>query len=610
MLIERIWSKQPGKWFCLATIKNMGAGETPKEYWFKRHQLKTKLSDKLEEFNAKKLNVFFVPHGFKEPKRKKSYAVPGHILYADDVPAPEHLDVVPTWIVQSSPGKHYGFWLCDEVVDEPTNQAWTYHIGADKGGWDFGQLLRVPGSKNRKTKYGPKFPTVKFVGGSDRSYSRDKFKVKSVVERANGHDHGNSTYLKWEAKLKASTRKALLASSTGGQDRSKVLWRLNKELIEAGVPSASAFKILRATVWNKFKDRRDGDERLKGELKKSVGQKLNSHVLQLPELFQKTMAEVEAESFDWLWYPYMARGELTIVEGDPGVGKSWLVQKVCGQLASGKAHKLPSPTKKFHRPLRVMFFDHENSAGHVMKPRLVANGCTMLENIRQEDAVLSMLDEEHVTAIMERLEELQPDVIVFDTLSSYLGNTDPNNSVSVANALASFKRIARQFNCSVVVIRHMNKGKEKALYRGQGNITFTGTARCCVSVGWSDNDKDERLFAVNKINVARMPPPRAYSLTDIGNDMAKLEWGEERPELNADDIINLPRPKDAVGETADDWLKEQLESGLKYRDEIMTVGGNHGYLEKAIMAAARRLNVDSRQKGFGKKKRVIWTLPG
>ena len=608
MLVQRIWSKQPGRWFCLASIKKMGAGEKPKLHWIKSTLVKAELAAKLDELNAQKLNVFFCPHGFTKKRRLKKYAVPGHIIYADD--APFTTPIEPTWRVESSPGKHYGFWWTDEVADESTNQAWTYLIGADAGGWDHTQLLRVPGSRNRKPQYGPKFPLVRTKGGSDKQVKLSDIRALLPRKKRKTDADASDVYSKWEGKLKASTRQALLASKTGGEDRSRVLWRLNKELLEAGVPSLSVFRILRTTVWNKFRDRPDGDQQLKKELAKSVKEKLGSAAaVYVPELFAKSMEEVELEQYDWLWYPYLARREMTILEGDPGVGKSWLIHSIAAKLASGKAHTLPSPKPKKHKPLMVVFFDGENPSGVVMKPRLIANGCTRMDKIYQEEQPLNMLDEGHITAINERLAELKPDLVIFDTLSKYLGETDPNNTVSVAQALQQFVGLARRLNAAVCVVRHMNKGKEKALYRGQGSITFTGTARVCISVGWSDQSADERLFAVNKINVAKMPPARAYSLRDIGDDMAVLEFGEERKDLSADDIISLQKFKSEVDTSVDEWLEHELESGETNSAKIIEAGSRRGYNESNVMAAARRLKVESKQSGFGSKKRVDWKLP-
>jgi hypothetical protein len=609
MLITEIWSKQQGKWFCLASLTKTRSGEKPKVYWFKRHQFPT-VGDKVDALNALKLNVYFCPHGFKEKRRTKQNAEPGYVLYADlDETAPSACKVEPTWVIESSPKRYVGLWQTDEIADEKVNQLWTYANNADRGGWDYGQLLRVPGTRNGKY---PARPLVRSRGGSGTVYRlRDLRKLmpaKKTQELSEG-DVASSTYATYEKKLKATTRSLLLAQKVNGEDRSKTLWRLNKDLIEAGVPTGAAFKILRATVWNKFRDRDGGDVQLKKELSKSVGEKLRSPVADIPQLFPKSMAEVELEKIDWIWYPYLARRELTILEGDPGVGKSWLIQMVGRHLADGDLLPGPKPIK--HKPMTVVFFDFENTMGTVMKARLATNGMRRFGNFFQDDSMVDMMSEESLTAVHERLAELKPDLVVFDTLANYLGGTDGRDAISVSSALQQFRGIASKYNCPVCVLRHLNKGnsQEKAIYRGNGSIAFSGTARVCISVGYSPDDPDERLFAVNKINVAKVPPTRSYRITSAKEgDVGIFEWGDERLDMTADDIVKVARTVKSSDMGCADWLAEFLKDEGD-QDKVMRAADGKGFMEKDVRRASKQLGVVVKGVGFGKKKRSIWTLP-
>jgi hypothetical protein len=102
-------------------------------------------------------NVYFCPHGFSHAKRRKEFAVPPRCLFADlDEVDPEAITWVPTIAIESSPARYVGLWLTSEPTSEQLNRRLTYAIGADRGGWDFTQVLRVPGTINHK--YVPSVP--------------------------------------------------------------------------------------------------------------------------------------------------------------------------------------------------------------------------------------------------------------------------------------------------------------------------------------------------------------------------------------------------------------------------------------------------------------------
>jgi hypothetical protein len=102
-------------------------------------------------------DVYFCPHGFSQPTRRKEFTVAPCCLYADlDEVDPEAINWIPTIAIESSPGRYVGLWLTDGTVSEDLNRRLTYAVGADRGGWDFTQVLRVPGTLNHK--YLPSVP--------------------------------------------------------------------------------------------------------------------------------------------------------------------------------------------------------------------------------------------------------------------------------------------------------------------------------------------------------------------------------------------------------------------------------------------------------------------
>jgi hypothetical protein len=144
-LVTRLWAKQPGAVFCISTKSEVGGW---RDHFFGR----TEMDDMERLVQARRdHDVYFCPHGFSRPTRRKQFAVSPCCLYADlDEVDPEAIAWIPTIAIESSPGRYVGVWVTDRPIREQLNRRLTYTIGADRGGWDFTQVLRVPGTLNHK----------------------------------------------------------------------------------------------------------------------------------------------------------------------------------------------------------------------------------------------------------------------------------------------------------------------------------------------------------------------------------------------------------------------------------------------------------------------------
>lgn len=565
-MLKKIWSRQPGKYFCLVSTTGIGKRWREKRHWFTRAEF-----DKAKRLILKLRSthhLFFCPHGFSRRRRTTEASVLGHWLYSDIDNG--SLDIVkPTIALETSPGRHAGFWYVGEEVAPSLNQALTQRIGGDAGGWDLTQLLRAPGSYNRKYNDNPH---VSVVWSNGPTYKLADLKLSPAAATTKP-----DLYQKWERKLPPFVRKTLMTEAKPGQ-RSEILWKMNAQMLEAGIPSHIIFKLIRNTSWNKFTT----DEQLKKELARAVGKKLKKPTTE--PLVAANLASVKVEKFDWLWQPYFARRELTIVEGDPGVGKSWLIEIIAAHLATGRQ----LPDAEALPPQKVLFFDNENDPGTVMKQRLLWNGFKDLSNFFQVDRIVSMgQDYELVTDLVKNV---APDLIVFDVMSNYLGVGDSHNAVESTQMLQRFRQLARDFNCSVVVLRHLRKGTaDKAIYAGQGSIAFTGTARVVLSVGYSDRDQDERLFIVSKTNIAGYTPARSFTLTTQGKKC--LLKFSDIVHCSAEDVVNAKRKLPEEDEDLVDWLRDQLTEPRKLSDLLRGCS----YTEVALRRALTKMGAKERR---------------
>jgi hypothetical protein len=280
----------------------------------------------------------------------------------------------------------------------------------------------------------------------------------------------------------------------------------------------------------------------------------------------RPMSAFEERDIEWIWYPYLARGELTIIEGDPEAKKSFMIQAVARRLVDG--FKLPSKWPDLQaKPGKVVFFDTENDAETVLKKRfrhlrLREEGSIYVEHIPFE------MSEKNIDDILIELNHIRPLMVVFDTMNDYF-DREANTSIGrdVAQALQPFKKMAKELNCAVVLVRHLTKGTGKAMYRGSGSITFAGKARIVIAVAPHPEIEDVTCMALTKSSNAPKPKALTYHVenraTPEDRSAFRFQWGEE-VNLSAEDILNPQNPPGRPPkerDDAEDWLREQLRKG-------------------------------------------------
>ena len=617
--IINLWSKIPGDWFFLSTKSNDGRW---RDHAFSRDDIRN-----IRDFIRKNIDkdVYFCPHGFTAPKRREENAAEIRTLWADlDESDPRKIIVKPTLAIESSPGRYAAIWLLQgPLKDKELNRRLTYFVGADKGGWGLTKVLRVPGTRNYKYKAQP---TVDVMWSMDLEY--DETKLARVI----GETLDVAEVLKkYERVLAPSVLHELMAGTPSPGKRSEVLWKLEHELATAGMTREEIIICIKASPWNKFKGRRDEEAQIGREVDKILLQRQYHRDDEgKPNPFLTTsLAEVKEEKINWLWYPFFARGELTIVEGDPGVGKSYMVQMVAKALCDndklpdasrlrvngGKSMKIQfNHAKDVDGP--VVYFDMENNAATVTKKRMRNNGLIRYDRFYQEETPFSIDNVRVFDQVLEAVEKLKPSLIVFDTINTYIGKADTHNSAETQQAFAQFKLIARKFNCCVVAIRHLTKGSRdgKAIYRGQGSIAFTGMARVVLSVGVSPLDSNERICAVTKLNVAKQPPALVFSIDSLPDtladqDRSRFRW-HEWCNITSDELLEAKMDKrtSEAALDAEAFVLERLSTGDVESGQLSADAEARGISARTLRRVLAKLGAQSIRKRFGGK--TSWRLRG
>lgn len=625
MLITDIWAQQPGKFFCLST---KSAGRQFKDHFFSREEFGD-IRQFLRDYDDH--DIYFCPHGFNRRVRQKSEAVIPNLLWADlDFVNPKDIKPKPTIAIESSPGRWVGLWVLNGPMTEELNRRLTYAVDADHGGWDLTQLLRVPGTRNYKYAAQPKV-RVAWKDGKTWTVKRIEKYLPPPEEGEEGeHLSAAEVFEKYESELPRWVRRELLAKKTVGRsDRSEMLWKLENACVEAGMTLDEAFAVIKRSGWNKFAGRRNEDEQLRRELSKVVENQFKERPKGKEKLHRKSdeeesrdekggiftirsMQEIKEEKIDWLWYPYLARKTLSILEGDPGLGKSYMAMIVAASIAEGK--RLPCVHKgkpKAHGP--VVYCDIENNAASVTKVRLKYNGFDNLGNYYPIEQAFSIDDEDAIGELCEHLEVIQPALVVFDTLNTYIGRADTHKASEATQAMGIFKQIADEFNCAVLLIRHLTKGSGSAMYRGQGSVAFSGSARVTMCVGVDPDDSETRVMAIVKGNLAPDPGGLAFRIEAKEKDRSEFTW-EGFNRLTAQEVMDASTEARTKGKQGDgiqdamEFLEATITGAAVEVEKLYRMAEKRSIPKKMIDRAAQRMKITKKSKGKGEAKTQTWEI--
>ena len=190
------------------------------------------------------------------------------------------------------------------------------------------------------------------------------------------------------------------------------------------------------------------------------------------------MSEVQSQEIEWLWYPFIPYGKLTIIQGDPGDGKTTMVLNLAAKLSKGEAL---DENMKVTEPVNVIYQTAEDGLADTVKPRLELADCERIIVIDESDKSLSMVDERLEQAIVRTGARL----LILDPIQAYLGGgMDMNRANEARDMTKKLGALAEKTKCAIILIGHMNKASgNKAAYRGMGSIDFFAVARSVLLVG-------------------------------------------------------------------------------------------------------------------------------
>lgn len=290
------------------------------------------------------------------------------------------------------------------------------------------------------------------------------------------------------------------------------------------------------------------------------------------------LSEIEAKSVDWLWEPYLPKGMLALLSGDPGCGKTYLSLAIAAALSNGK---IPG-TQKPCDPVSTIYLSQENSAEYVLRPRFDSLGgdCSRLHLL---PGAITLDD----TYTLERaIVEARADLLIVDPIQSYLGaSVDAHRSNETRPILDGLAELAAKYDCCILLVRHLSKSSGgRAIHRGLGSIDITGAARTELLAGSASGNAEERAMIQIKNNLGPYGDTLGYTIGESG-----FAW-TGKSDLTINDLF-APDYGDS-GQTQHDravaYVKAELASGPKLQSEIVSKAG---YSARTLQRAAKEIGV-------------------
>ena len=303
------------------------------------------------------------------------------------------------------------------------------------------------------------------------------------------------------------------------------------------------------------------------------------------------MDQVEVEELECLFYPFIPYGKVTIIQGDPGEGKTTVVLQIIAKLTKGEAILSETSEGKSEEigvePINVIYQTAEDGLGDTIKPRLLAAGadCSRVLVIDDQEQPLTMVDARLEEAIIQTKARL----VVLDPIQGFLGvGVDMHRANEIRPLMKRISVLAEKYQCAIILIGHMNKNSNgKSSYRGLGSIDFQAAARSVLIVGRVKDEPEIRVICHVKSSLAPEGDAIAFRL-----DKEKGFRWIGKYDISVEDLLS----GDGRGQkirSAKEFLKEILANGSMEQAKIAEEAEERGIKKKTLWNAKKELQIDS-----------------
>ena len=311
------------------------------------------------------------------------------------------------------------------------------------------------------------------------------------------------------------------------------------------------------------------------------------------------MSDVELTPVEWLWKPYLPFGKLSVLQGNPGEGKTYFAMHLAAACTNGKL----LPNMERMEPFNVIYQTAEDGLGDTVKPRLIEAGADLdrVLVIDDSEVQLTLSDERIERAIIENNARL----VIIDPIQAYLGaDVDMNRANEVRPIFMRLGQVAQRTGCAILLIGHLNKAAGmQSLQRGLGSIDIAAAVRSVMFIGKLKHDPTMRILTHEKSSLA---PPGASLAFSLG-DESGFHWIGEY-DITADEMLSGIEPqRETKTQQAKDLICALLAGGKQVLSEdIDKAALERGIPGRTVRDAKRELGDALKSKIVEGRKKVFW----
>ena len=311
------------------------------------------------------------------------------------------------------------------------------------------------------------------------------------------------------------------------------------------------------------------------------------------------MSDVELTPVEWLWKPYLPFGKLSVLQGNPGEGKTYFAMHLAAACTNGKL----LPNMERMEPFNVIYQTAEDGLGDTVKPRLIEAGADLdrVLVIDDSDVQLTLSDERIEKAIVENNARL----VIIDPIQAYLGaDVDMNRANEVRPIFMRLGQVAQRTGCAILLIGHLNKAAGmQSLQRGLGSIDIAAAVRSVMFIGKLKHDPTMRILTHEKSSLAPPGASLAFSLGDEGG----FRWVGEY-DITADEMLSGIEPqRETKTQQAKDLICTLLAGGKRvFSEDIDKAALERGIPGRTVRDAKRELGDALKSKIVEGRKKVFW----
>lgn len=530
--------------------------------------------------------------------------------------------LIPTMIVDSGNGIQ-ALWRLNEPIPperfpeaEERMLSLTLFLGGTAGTQDVSRILRLPGTLNLPTKK-----------------KRELGRTQCRAQWLEGFDGASSYRLEIFPRLRQKPKEPPVDTGSADKGIPPGLMHTIQYGADEGQRSERFFYVvgrLKRLGFSLDQIHTLLEQHPNGIAEKYIaGQRLHREVLRAYEKIEPgeaceasgeldivNVADVEMRSVEWMWEGRLARRKVTIISGDPFVGKSHIAIDCTARITTGSEW----PDGGSAPDGSVVLLAAEDAVDDTIRPRLEAAGAN-INRVKVLKAVTVANQGKRSFQLQTDLAKLQHAVgdigdvalVVIDPISSYFGDVDTHQMTKVRPVLEQLAGFAESANVAVLAIHHPPKAATgKAIHAFSGSLAFVAGPRIAFIVAVEPETERRLLLSVGS-NIGKDAAGLGYRIAEAHAGRIKttrLQWDDAPVTVSASEALRAGNGEQSNKQTAaEEFLRDALDDGPRYQTEINTLARQQGISDRTLRRAKDQLHIESFKEGLGLEQHWIWSLP-